>query len=162
MGLPSFITLDIEEWVKEFKFSTTIRTRFSETDAFGHINNVSFFSYFEQARLDYFAALNLFNELNLSQLEQPMENLIVTANLECHYLAQLYYNQNINICVKTSSIGKSSFELQYCILEEESKNLIAIGRGSIVYINRKTGKSEPLSEIVKNKLIDFEKSSQSV
>ncbi len=33
---------------------TLIRTRFGESDAFGHINNVSFFTYLEQARVDFF------------------------------------------------------------------------------------------------------------
>jgi len=155
MAIPSFINTDLETWLKKFKYSTAFKTRFSETDAFGHINNVSYFGYFEQARLDYFEYLNLLKELSISKTEPPNENLIVSANLECHYLLQLYYGQDINIFVRTSKIGSSSFELEYCLLEEK-KQVAAIGRGSIVYINKKSGKATPLPETIKEKISSFE------
>lgn len=157
MGLPSFIGNDLNEWMTKFNFSTFYKTRFSETDAFGHINNVSFFSYFEQARLDYFEHLNLFEDLNLITDDKPHDNLIVTANLECHYISQLYYGQKINIFVRTSKIGNSSFELEYYLIEQGNGNLAAIGRGSIVNINKLTGRSEPFPRHVKEKLIEYEK-----
>lgn len=155
MAIPSFINTDLEIWLKKFMFSTTFKTRFNETDAFGHINNVSYFAYFEQARLDYFEHLNLLDEFSISRIEAFKDNLIVSANLECHYLSQLYYGQNIEIFVRTSKIGRSSFELEYCLLEDK-KLIAAIGRGSIVYINKKSGKSTPLPEDIKEKISLFE------
>lgn len=41
--------------VKALVHLTEIRTRYCESDALGHINNVSYFIYFEQARVDFFA-----------------------------------------------------------------------------------------------------------
>lgn len=155
MAIPSFIDTDLETWLKKFKFSTAFKTRFNETDAFGHINNVSYFAYFEQARLDYFEYLNLLKEFSISRIEIPDDNLIVSANLECHYLSQLYYGQNIKIFVRTSKMGRSSFELEYCLLED-NQQIAAIGRGTIVYINRKSGKSTPLPETIKEKIVSFE------
>ena len=155
MAIPSFVDMDLESWFKKFKFSTAFKTRFSETDAFGHINNVSYFAYFEQARLDYFEYLNLLKEFSMSRIETPDDNLIVTANLECHYLSQLYYGQDIKIFVRTSKIGRSSFELEYCLLEDKGQ-IVAIGRGSIVYINKKSGKSTPLPGFIKEKIGSFE------
>jgi len=156
MAIPSFIETDLATWSKSFNFSTSFRTRFSETDAFGHVNNVSYFAYFEQARLDYFDNLKMFEALGIDRFDQNNENIVVTANLECHYLAQLYYGQEIEVYVKTSSIGRSSFELQYCLLEKEQRQIAAIGRGSVVYINKKTGKSEPLPQVLKDKLTTYD------
>lgn len=156
MAIPSFIKTDLETWLKGFNFHTLFRTRFSETDAFGHVNNVSYFTYFEQARLDYFDNLKMFEALGIDRYNQNNENIVVTANLECHYLAQLYYGQEIEVYVKASSIGRSSFELQYCLIEKEQELIAAVGRGSVVYINRKTGKSEPLPQILKDKLINYD------
>ena len=40
-----------------YRFSTTIRVRWGECDAFGHVNNASYLSYFEEARIDYWKAV---------------------------------------------------------------------------------------------------------
>lgn len=158
MGLPKFIDTNIETWLKSFNFSTSIKTRFGETDAFGHINNVNYFSYFEQARLDYFEHFKLFELLNVvdSFKESLSENLVVTANLECHYLAELYYGQIIDVFVRTARIGNSSFDLEYAILERENGKLSAVGRGAIVYINRIKNRSEALPDIVKEVITEYE------
>lgn len=153
MAIPSFVETDLVTWAKSFKFFSSFRTRFSETDAFGHINNVSYFTYFEQARVDYFDSLKLFETLGIDIFDQNSEYIVVTANLECHYLAQLYYGQEIKVYVKTSNIGRTSIELQYCLLEKEQGLAAAIGRGSVVYINKKTGKSEPLPQILRDRLM---------
>ena len=152
MGLPSFITTDIEKWLSSFSFFTTIRPRFSETDAFGHVNNISYFTYFEQARLDYFANLGLIEPL-LNSLEKSM---VVTANLECHYLAQLFYGQTIEVYVRTAKIGRSSFELEYAIVEKDEKSIVAVGRGTIVHINKTTNGSEELPDFVRSAIREFE------
>lgn len=153
MALPPFIEPDIETWLKSFRFKTTFRTRFSETDAYGHINNVSYFTYFEQARIDYFEQLNLFQE----QLQQEnTDSIIVTANLECNYVSQLFYGQNIDIYVRTSKLGNSSLDLEYAIVEEKNKTLAAVGRGTIVHINKLTNKGEPLPKVLRDKIIEFE------
>lgn len=158
MGLPQYIKPDIETWLKSFRFKTTFRTRFSETDAFGHINNVSYFTYFEQARIDYFEHLQLFNHLNnIKELQgEANDNLIVTASLECNYLAQLFYGQDIDIYVRTSRLGNSSLDLEYAIVERENKKLVAVGTGAIVNINGKTNKSEPLPSFIKDKINEYE------
>ena len=39
-----------EQWLEKFRFFTPIQVRFSDTDQLGHINNVSYFSYFEYGR----------------------------------------------------------------------------------------------------------------
>lgn len=152
MAIPPFVETDLETWSKSFNFSTSIRTRFSETDAFGHINNVSYFTYFEQARVEYFDSLKIFEYLGIDIFDRDSDYIVVTANLECHYLAQLYYGQDVEVYVKTSSIGRTSFELQYCLLEKERGLIAAIGRGSVVYINKKTGKSQPLPQILRDRL----------
>ena len=152
MAYPDFIRQDIEAWFQKFHFSSSIKVRFGETDAFGHVNNVSFFTYFEQARLEYFDHLNLLETL----LEPSHESLIVTANLECHYLSQLFYGQTIEVFVRTSKIGNSSFDLEYAVKEVRSGTMVAVGRGTIVYIDIQTNKSKLLPQLSKEILASFE------
>ncbi len=46
-------TDNLAEVLGTFKFHTPIRIRFGETDANRHVNQVSYFIYIEQARMDY-------------------------------------------------------------------------------------------------------------
>ena len=58
-----------EQWLEKFRFFTPIQVRFSDTDQLGHINNVSYFSYFEYGRIAYLEALDLTKSLlDASQL----------------------------------------------------------------------------------------------
>jgi acyl-CoA thioester hydrolase len=119
----------------------------------GHINNVSYFSYYEHGRLTYFKELDLFRYL----LNPEEQRIIVTANLECQYLSQVHFGKELQMGVRVSKIGNSSLEFQYALTLPEEKILGAIGRGSVVSIDTKTGKSKPLSEEAKEIIRSFEK-----
>src|SRR5688500_1626748 len=41
----------------EFRFEHPIEVRFADTDAFGHVNNAVYLTYFEAARAGYYAAV---------------------------------------------------------------------------------------------------------
>ncbi|MBA4601485.1 acyl-CoA thioesterase [Thermoactinomyces mirandus] len=159
MKIP-WITQDLQEWIKSFRFFTPIQVRFCDTDQLGHINNVSYFSYFEHGRLAYLQELNLIG--SLLDTSETSDSLIVSANMECHYLRQVYYGENVTLGVRISRIGKSSADFEYALVTGESRELSAVGRGAIVYIDRHTGKSKPLPEKVKNIIRSFEESAAPV
>lgn len=147
-----FITPSLEEWLASFQFHSPIKVRFSETDAFGHVNNVSHIIYFEQARLDYFEELQVFSQF----LKQDHPNFIVAADIHCHYIKQIYFNQGINIKVKTDRIGRSSLDLHYAITDADSSELLAAARGTIVHVDKKSGKSVPWPDEIRNRIIQSE------
>lgn len=142
MALPPYIQPDLQTWLQKFRFSTRIEPRFSETDAFGHINNVSYFIYFEQGRLDYFGELRLLD--HWSGMERASSYSVV-ADLACDYLQELFFNQAVLLKVRTASIGRTSTELEYALIREADKALIATGRGRLVNIDANTKKPTPLS-----------------
>ena len=156
MGYPYFIKTELEDWMENFNFSTAIKIRFGETDAFGHVNNVSYFTYFEQARLDYLEHLGLIERF----LNHSSGHVLVTANLECHYLSQLHYGQKIDLFVRTVKIGNSSFELEYAVQEKNSGSIAAVGRGTIVYFDQKNNKSHVIPEDIKEIITQYEDDKQ--
>ncbi|WP_279401609.1 acyl-CoA thioesterase [Piscibacillus salipiscarius] len=94
MRLPSYIE-DLNQWRADFKFSSKIEIRFSETDMFGHMNNVSPFIYFEEARIKYFNHLNLFGHLAEEQNKVP-----VVGDLKCDYMKQVFLVMNYLFMLK--------------------------------------------------------------
>lgn len=143
-----FIQPSMEEWLKSFSFATDVKIRFSETDAFGHVNNVSHIIYLEQARLDFFEQLNLFFEF----LDPESTTFIVAADIHCHYLSQIYYTQRLSVAVKIARIGRSSLDLHYAILNKKTGTPLAVARGAIVHVDKSSGKSTPWPEEIKARM----------
>jgi|SRR5699024_4979781 len=144
MSKISYIT-NIDEWKKEFVFSNETRIRFSETDMFGHMNNVSPFIYFEEARI------NFLKEVGLFDIFHDVTGVPVVADLQCDFHRQLYFDQSIRTYVKAAHIGHTYLDLHYMVLNEQNE-IVLTGRGRIVHVDKKTGKPLALTDDMKDKL----------
>ncbi|CAG9619548.1 acyl-CoA thioesterase [Sutcliffiella rhizosphaerae] len=132
---------NLPEWMNEFSFSHPVKVRFSETDMFGHMNNTVPFVYFEEARIEYFKSLGFMQDWT-----KPGSNTIpVVADLQCDFLSQVFFGENLEICVKANEVGTSSVDLHYIGRRKDSTPCF-VGRGRMVQLNRLTGKGEAWSE----------------
>ncbi|MUV39396.1 uncharacterized protein JNUCC1_03272 [Lentibacillus sp. JNUCC-1] len=137
---------DFDQWKRSFLFSIQIKVRFSETDMFGHVNNVSAFTYFEEARIEYLKSLGFFSDSSDEQ------NVPVVADLQCDYHQQMYFDDRLNVYVKAHYIGTTSVDIHYMVVNEK-EDLCLTGRGRLVYINKHSGKPVAIDENLKEKLL---------
>lgn len=137
---------DFEQWKKEFSFYTEIKVRISETDLFGHVNNISALIYFEQARVEYLA------ETGAYQLNPNSEYAPIAADIQCDYIEQMYFGDMLRIYVKTNSIGNASIDLHYLGINQDDK-VCLVGRGALVNIDLKTGKTARVPDDIREKLL---------
>lgn len=145
---PTFIQPDPQNWLEKFHFSLPIKIRYCETDMLGHVNNVSYFMYFEQGRIEYFENLELTETLFGEQA------VSVVADLECQYLAQLYLKDPLTLHVRVANIGRSSIDVEYAIVVNQQ--LKAAGRGAIVLVDTQSGKSMPIPDFAREKILSLE------
>lgn len=138
---------DLTKWQSEFSFYIPIKIRFSETDMFGHVNNVSAFIYFEEARIEFLKSVGLFQNEGSND-----EGVPIVADLQCDYHKQIYFNEKMWLYVKVSHIGNTSLDIHYMALNDKDE-LCLTGRGRLVYIDPKSGKSIQLSSTMKEKLL---------
>lgn len=138
MSKAIFVQPDPQSWMAKFRFFTSIRVRYCETDMLGHVNNVSYFMYFEQGRIEYFENLQLTEELFSDKA------VSVVANLECQYLAQIYLQDTMQLHVRVAKMGRSSLDIEYALAVRHE--LRAAGRGTIVLIDTSAGKSTPIPD----------------
>lgn len=85
MRPPSYIEEPFEEWRASFRFYVETTVRFSETDMFGHMNNVTPFVYFEEARIAFFQKTGIVDK----RMKRARETITVVANLQCDYIKQV-------------------------------------------------------------------------
>lgn len=142
---------DLQQWMNEFSFSHGVRVRFSETDMFGHLNNTVPFVYFEEARIEFFKSLGFMQDWT-----QAGSNTIpVVADLQCDFLQQVYFGEELEVCVKAHQVGTSSVDLHYLGRKGNGEPCF-VGRGRMVQLNKHTGKGEAWSEEQRNLFLSRE------
>ncbi|MCS1391177.1 acyl-CoA thioesterase [Lysinibacillus boronitolerans] len=139
---------NFQEWEKGFSFFSEVRVRFSETDMYGHMNNTISFTYFEQARIDYFRHLGI---LMPSVGEEDVKSIPIVADLQCDYVKQVFFDDVLRIYTKVAQVGNSSMDIHY-LAKNQKDEICFTGRGTIVQMDPRTGKSVPISEEEKTKL----------
>lgn len=139
---------DYEKWVEDFQFFIEVRVRFSETDMFGHMNNTVSFTYFEQARIDYFRHLGV---LMPSAIDENVAGIPIVADLQCDYVQQVFFDDVLRIYTKVAQVGNSSMDLHY-LAKNQRDEVCFTGRGTIVQMDPRTGKSVPISDEEKLRL----------
>jgi acyl-CoA thioester hydrolase len=152
----SYVQPDPQTWLAKFHFSIPLKVRYCETDMLGHLNNVSYFIYFEQGRMEYWQNLQLSDELFNE------ETICVAADLACQYVAQVYLQEPLRLYVRVAKLGRSSYDLEYALVEAETGQLKATGRGAMVYIDKKLGTSLPLPAAARDKIMALEGADLSV
>ncbi|MGY3186767.1 acyl-CoA thioesterase [Lysinibacillus sp. TE18511] len=142
---------DFQNWAKDFSFFTEVRVRFSETDMFGHMNNTVSFTYFEQARIDYFRHLGI---LMPSVSDENVDSIPIVADLQCDYVKQVFFDDVLKIYTKIAKVGNSSMDIHY-LAKNQHDGVCFTGRGTIVQMDPRTGKSVPLSEETSAQLVSM-------
>lgn len=117
---------------------TKLTTRFCETDALGHINNVSYFIYLEQARVKFLQDIGL-------QMKASDRHFII-ASIGCEFKRQAYFDQRLTVRTAVSHIGNSSVQFIQRVTDEDTGEEIARGLSTIVHFNFKTQKSERIPD----------------
>lgn len=109
----------------EFRYEHPIEVRFVDTDAFGHVNNAVYLSYFEAARAGYYATVV---GAPFGTGESAGEHTFVIAEARIVYRAPAFFGERLLVGLRFSWAGKTSFGLEYVVRAEES----AVGPARVV------------------------------
>lgn len=92
-----------------FKHKTPIEVRFADVDAFGHVNNAKYLTYFEQARVKYF------NDIVDWTYDWSKEGIIL-AKADIDFIRPIHFRDEIVVFTRCARLGNKSFDLQYQIM----------------------------------------------
>ncbi len=87
-------------------FSHRIEVRFRDCDAYQHVNNAVYFTYFEQARLVMAETLGLRRTLQEAGLS------LILAHTSCDYKVQVVFGDTIEVRIGVARVGGASFQLE--------------------------------------------------
>lgn len=110
-----------------YRHSTRIIARFADMDAFGHINNARYLTYFEEARIKYV------NEV-LQSAYSWSEKGIILANAEIDFILPGHFTDLIDVYTRCIHIGTKSFTLEYRMVREKNDGEEVIAKGISVLV----------------------------
>ncbi len=116
-----------------YPWSTTLTTRWSDNDVYGHINNVVYYSYFDSV-----ANLFLVREGGLAIAASDVIGLVVES--QCHYHAPLAYPQPLRAGLRVDKLGQRSVTYGIAIFDESDDLAAAHGHFVHVFVDRVTRK----------------------
>ena len=122
------------------------QVEWGDMDSFGHVNNVVYYEYAQNARIYYNRRLGLFNEQTSS----------VMAASSCRYLKSVAYPDELWIGVKVKKIGNSSLIHEYTYYSTVQKIVVAIGESVLVYLDKLRGEKKPIDESQKDAIAALE------
>jgi len=124
-------------------FEKPVVVRFGECDGLGHVNNGTYFTYLEEARMDVFTIFN-------PSLDLKQWNLIV-ASTRCDFLKQASYAQLLSVLTWTGRMGNSSFVVEHAIKDCEG-DWVARGQATMLAYDYKRSQAIPLGSDVRERL----------
>ena len=127
-----------------------ISVRWGDMDSMGHVNNARYLTYCESARMSYFAAIRMYDHRE-SEKQGPA---LAAAHL--NFRKQVRYPAELDVLTRVSEIGRSSFRMEYEILDRDSAERVADGHGVIVWVDYATGRSTPIPESLREAIRQYE------
>ena len=112
--------------------------QWGEQDALGHVNHVTYFRWYESARIAYFLRIGLM-DMHKHERIGP-----ILASVSNDYRRQINYPDTVHIGVKVTRIGRSSLDMEHKILSRNDHAIAAEGRSTLVVFDYQTSKSHPV------------------
>ncbi len=137
-----------DELVQTSMHRCPIKVRPSDLDSLCHVNNAVYFTYLEMARTDYWK--------HVFGAEREVRDDIILARAEVDYRAQATNDHDLNVAIRVSRIGTSSFEFRYTVVQEETNLLVAEGRSVQVMFDYPNNRTVPVPKAVKQRMLEFE------
>ena len=123
-----------------------------EMDAMNHVNNIVYFRYFESARIAYFEKMDMFSYMTETGIGP------ILATISCKFKIPLSYPDTVLIGAKVVSIEDDRFVMNHLVVSKKHQKVAAEGDGVIVAFNYREGKKVTVPEVVKQRIIDIQKS----
>ncbi len=136
MARPTPATRDAYRWF------CPITTRWHDNDLYGHVNNVTYYSYFDTVANTY-----LITQGGLDFHHGDVVGFVV--NSGCQYFAPVAFPDRLEGGLRVNQLGNSSVEYGLAIFAEGQAQAVAEGHFVHVFVNRTTQRPVPIPEALR-------------
>lgn len=143
--------VDIESIdLKDYRHHQEVQLRFNDIDILGHLNNIVYFSLFDLAKARYLQAVRHGDTGYFQKVD------CVIANVNCSYLRQVVFQDEIKIATRCLAIGQKSFTLRQVMYNAADGGIHAVCDTVMVCIDTESHKASPMSEELREALGEYD------
>jgi len=113
----------------DFPVSVRFPIHWVDMDAYGHVNNARYLTWFEAARIAYMTRVGLVTS-DMQRIENGVGPIIATANVD--YLRPVAFPAELEVGVRVTRIGTTSVTMEYAV--EDANSGVRYARGSTVLV----------------------------
>jgi acyl-CoA thioester hydrolase len=121
----------------DYRHFHAITTRWMDNDAYGHVNNVVYYSWFDTV-VNQFLVANKVLDIEHS----PVIGLVIET--QCNYFASIAFPEPVSAGLRVTRLGSSSVRYEVAIFREDEQSAAAQGHFIHVYVDRVTRKPSPI------------------
>jgi acyl-CoA thioester hydrolase len=133
-----------------FRFYHPISIRYADLDPQGHVNNATYLTYCEEARIAYIQNLGLWDGKSFLDVG------IILAESRVTYRAPILLSQRIQVGVKVSRIGNKSLEMSYQIEDRDDGQTLAQASTVLVSYDYRREQTIPVPDAWRRAIQNFE------
>lgn len=123
----------------DYKHFHAITTRWMDNDAYGHVNNVVYYSWFDTVVNQFLIANSV---LNIER--SPVIGLVIET--QCNYFASVAFPDGVTAGLRVAKLGNSSVRYEVGIFRNDEETASAQGHFIHVYVDRETRKPTAIPE----------------
>jgi acyl-CoA thioester hydrolase len=129
----------------DFRAFVTITTRWMDNDAYGHVNNVIYYSWFDTAVNRFLIDHGL-----LDIAASPV--ISVVAETGCRYRTPVTYPEEITVGLRVGHLGRTSVRYELAVFRNDEDAAVAEGHFVHVSVDRATMRPVPIPAVMRSHL----------
>jgi acyl-CoA thioester hydrolase len=135
-----------------YKHCTPIQIRFVDIDKLGHVNNATFLSYFETARVAYFQQL-------FGDIIDWVKTGMIIAKTTIEYKVPVFLEDDIYVYTKITRFGGKSFDISNYLMKKHGNSHVFCceATSTLVCVNYDTKETVLVPEEWKKRVENFER-----
>lgn len=119
----------MEDLLHQFPVRIELPVAWGDMDAFGHVNNVVYFRYFESARIRYL------ERIGYRDLTRECGSGPILASASCRFKQALHYPDTVVVGARIACLGEDRFDMAYRLVSRALESVAAEGTGLVVWFD---------------------------
>jgi acyl-CoA thioester hydrolase len=145
-------TAAAESLLADFPVVVHLPLHWGEMDAFGHLNNIVYFRYFETARIHYFERCRF-----MATYEEDRIGAILHST-SCRFRRPLHFPDTVLAGARVTDLGEDRFTMGYRVVSVAEEVVAAEGTGIIVSFDYRARSKVSVPDAVRRAIIELEPS----
>ena len=116
-----------------------------DNDAYGHVNNVVYYSFFDTAVNRWLIERGLLDIAGSEAIGLVVET-------QCRYLSPITFPDRVTAGVRVVHLGRSSVRYELALFRNDDETAAALGHFVHVYVDRASRTSVPIPDAVRHAL----------